>query len=83
MERLTSHPARGAWVEILAILLTVNCGRCRTPQGVRGLKYMYAVEERKAKSRTPQGVRGLKCVRPSRTSSKEVSHPARGAWVEI
>ncbi len=35
-----SHPARGAWIEIpLKPLRLPALGCCRTPQGVRGLKY--------------------------------------------
>ena len=33
-----SHPARGAWIEIMKRIKTVTANR-RTPRGVRGLKY--------------------------------------------
>ncbi len=33
-----SHPARGAWIEIKAMLEPESRERRRTPQGVRGLK---------------------------------------------
>ena len=33
--------------------------------------------------RTPQGVRGLKCVRRGHGERGHLSHPARGAWIEI
>ena len=34
--------------------------------------------------RTPQGVRGLKCCgRSSLRRCNDMSHPARGAWIEI
>ena len=38
-----SHPARGAWIEIISArpCSLYICGR--TPQGVRGLKFKYAV----------------------------------------
>ena len=57
-----SHPARGAWIEIVnnSIQLPGNTGR--TPQGVRGLKYRRAGRARRAARRTPQGVRGLKLL---------------------
>ena len=33
--------------------------------------------------RTPQGVRGLKCYMAGLLLQTDVSHPARGAWIEI
>ena len=33
---------------------------CRTPRGVRGLKYPSRLENKNAAGRTPRGVRGLK-----------------------
>ena len=33
--------------------------------------------------RTPQGVRGLKLVWWSKPQARRLSHPARGAWIEI
>ena len=33
--------------------------------------------------RTPQGVRGLKLPLEHQIGSKILSHPARGAWIEI
>ena len=35
------------------------------------------------KSRTPQGVRGLKYFLHFVCLDREVSHPARGAWIEM
>ncbi len=35
-----SHPARGAWVEMGEVSGHHGVRRGRTPQGVRGLKYM-------------------------------------------
>ena len=38
-----SHPVRGAWIEILdRTLLRVGVS-CRTPSGVRGLKFVVLV----------------------------------------
>ena len=34
-----SHPAWGAWIEILNILHALHAVISRTPHGVRGLKY--------------------------------------------
>ena len=35
---LVSHPARGAWIEIILEHVASIDGKSRTPQGVRGLK---------------------------------------------
>ena len=56
---------------------------CRTPQGVRGLKYGVKVIRTVAPRRTPQGVRGLKSLSSAWTVSPRRSHPARGAWIEM
>ena len=37
---LWSHPSRGAWIEIFCTRLPVPASLCRTPHGVRGLKYL-------------------------------------------
>ena len=37
-EVLTSPPARGAWIEILLVLLMFPCCHRRPPHGGRGLK---------------------------------------------
>ena len=70
-----SHPARGAWIEIGLLRRTRRNEHCRTPQGVRGLKFVPIwLNLDKTWCRTPQGVRGLKspafCThrnRPGRT----------------
>ena len=36
---MRSHPARGAWIEILQRIILKEKVQRRTPQGVRGLKY--------------------------------------------
>jgi len=36
---LPSHPAWGAWIEILAGVINRQLTKCRTPHGVRGLKF--------------------------------------------
>ena len=123
-----SHPARGAWIEMTVWTAKTTKTLCRTPQGVRGLK--YAVDEHTPPQvrrtpqgvrglkysplfplgeivarRTPQGVRGLKsagldsvapllCRTPQGVRGLKLrsgglrhhgllSHPARGAWIEI
>ena len=56
---------------------------CRTPHGVRGLKFAAPVKIAFPKGRTPHGVRGLKCAVLPRAREKAQSHPAWGAWIEI
>ena len=82
--RCASHPARGAWIEIAQWIRRITSSISRTPQGVRGLKFL---EEpgigRALVRRTPQGVRGLKSWRHNMSVRSKKSHPARGAWIEI
>ena len=59
----TSHPARGAWIEIINGEALASATASRTPQGVRGLKSIVPLAMPHAfSSRTPQGVRGLKLI---------------------
>ena len=39
---VSSHPARGAWIEITNYLMIIQVNSGRTPQGVRGLKCIFA-----------------------------------------
>ena len=57
---------------------------CRTPRGVRGLKYAVSTAEAAiAARRTPRGVRGLKFANLRIFNRGNESHPSRGAWIEI
>ena len=38
---IMSHPTRGAWIEIITLSIFKLKVNCRTPPGVRGLKYNY------------------------------------------
>ena len=58
----SSHPARGAWIEIFWLASRCLSYVRRTPQGVRGLKYILQRTLPDRISRTPQGVRGLKSL---------------------
>ena len=78
-----SHPARGAWIEISFLPAYCRAGAGRTPQGVRGLKFRGCVPYIFLMRRTPQGVRGLKFNHVADAGLDGVSHPARGAWIEI
>ena len=55
----------------------------RTPRGVRGLKYPHTSMTIHRNSRTPRGVRGLKSLLLHGGLVVVVSHPSRGAWIEI
>ena len=58
-----SHPARGAWIEMIPIAQQLKHTFRRTPQGVRGLKFRLRFFCQVAPRRTPHGVRGLKYLR--------------------
>ena len=55
----------------------------RTPHGVRGLKYGGGRARERDFGRTPHGVRGLKSAYASPQQMVLLSHPSRGAWIEI
>ena len=78
-----SHPARGARIEMCAVLPYLSAGYCRTPRGVRGLKYVDMNHATATRCRTPRGVRGLKCSFSCCSPGPTVSHPARGARIEM
>ena len=78
-----SHPAWGAWIEIYDFAESVTGTACRTPHGVRGLKWLRAFLKNSLPRRTPHGVRGLKLQGTFRTFGALQSHPAWGAWIEI
>ena len=79
-----SHPARGAWIEISQVIPIATSRSGRTPHGVRGLKLAYNMLPLFASGgRTPHGVRGLKYGKFRRGHNGDLSHPARGAWIEI
>ena len=56
----------------------------RTPHGVRGLKFSRLKGIRYQACRTPHGVRGLKYLLIYSIYYIDLlSHPTRGAWIEI
>ena len=56
----------------------------RTPSGVRGLKSICHILDMIFLCRTPSGVRGLKSLEMDmHDSTLELSHPVRGAWIEM
>ena len=42
-----SHPARGAWIEIGCTAQSIGASSSRTPQGVRGLKFLLKISSRR------------------------------------
>ena len=80
---VTSHPSRGAWIEMDFPATQLASGQGRTPHGVRGLKFLSAKYDGGAHGRTPHGVRGLKWQIVQRGRVRAASHPSRGAWIEI
>ena len=57
---------------------------CRTPPGVRGLKFPSRLKNARSEAgRTPPGVRGLKSIWELIGLVPILSHPTRGAWIEI
>ncbi len=57
---------------------------CRTPRGVRGLKFKcHRGTAQYGACRTPRGVRGLKLSLLGVGVVALLSHPSRGAWIEI
>ena len=78
-----SHPARGAWIEMLEYDVPSARPR-RTP--ARGAWIEIIPTEEMADpdaGRTPQGVRGLKLAYGQDRYRHLLSHPARGAWIEM
>ena len=78
-----SHPARGAWIEIL---LDDSHVQALLSHPARGAWIEIQFDDRNRKvidSRTPQGVRGLKSGYEPCKGAGGRSHPARGAWIEI
>ena len=55
----------------------------RTPSGVRGLKCLSDGDLMLIGGRTPSGVRGLKSLTSAVFAYNIMSHPVRGAWIEI
>ena len=76
-----SHPARGAWIEVNPTAI-FSVGKCRTPQGVRGLKLCTSLTLKKWILSHTAGVRGLKRNALGVIFIAAVA-PRRGAWIEV
>ena len=81
---LLPHPLRGVWVEIVRYDDNRQYLLCRTPYGVCELKSEQCqIIIAESSRRTPYGVCELKCGRVPDPERGGMSHPLRGAWVEI
>ena len=80
---LESHPARGAWIEIYRWRYRYLWPSGRTPQGVRGLKFLLIIRTVIISRSHP--ARGAWIEMQSHRVSRLPfgSHPARGAWIEM
>ena len=76
----TPHGVRGLK---LGVRRTRRDAPSRTPHGVRGLKFAGQAGRETPPCRTPHGVRGLKFELHAGAAAVNVSHPSRGAWIEI
>ena len=56
---------------------------CPTPHGVGGLKSTLSRIDWTPEGPTPHGVGGLKLHLSLRALPQELSHPARGGWIEM
>ena len=79
-----SLPVRGAWIEMLSVVVLMLGRMCRSPCGERGLKYAQRHQAHpSAWRRSPCGERGLKSPPLCYRFSRRKSLPVRGAWIEI
>ena len=91
MRRVSEQKVSGGFAPIFASI----CSRfykenVLTGDVARYLFYFYCLLLQKCRRffvyfccRTPQGVRGLKCIGRVMAVCQTLSHPARGAWIEI
>ena len=79
----TSHPSRGAWIEISGLCPSVWLYNSRTPHGVRGLKLpSMAVSTLLMVSHPSRGA-WIEIEESCPVVDDMMSHPSRGAWIEI
>ena len=83
LRRVESHPARGAWIEIISTPVLHVLPESHPARGAWIEMTRRPAHSTPEASRTPQGVRGLKFVLVCTDLARYESHPARGAWIEI
>ena len=77
-----SHPSRGAWIEIYRHEIRRRY-TCRTPHGVRGLKFEGLVLRHHREASHPSRGAWIEIRRVLQSGVTPPSHPSRGAWIEI
>ena len=83
LEKIESHPARGAWIEIVRNGAIVDQYSSHPARGAWIEITSHSRRSPRRRSRTPHGVRGLKLILFVLLTAHRRSHPARGAWIEI
>ena len=78
-----SHPTRGAWIEMGSKQRTQGGVSCRTPHGVRGLKFPVTGNKGRAQRSHPTRGAWIEIRAAYKVALDVVSHPTRGAWIEI
>ena len=81
--RRESHPARGAWIEISYARSELASLGVAPRTGCVDRNASTAADLLPAPGRTPHGVRGSKYLIQTVCEIRILSHPARGAWIEI
>ena len=78
-----SHPSRGAWIEMILSFHLFNDPMCRTPHGVRGLKFVQLLIHVGDDGSHPSRGAWIEIASRMGRSGVPPSHPSRGAWIEI
>ena len=76
--RKKSHPARGAWIEILSLSRLTSPLACRTPQGVRGLKSGMLPDPESGKKSHPARGAWIEIPYPLFAGDREAVAPRKG-----
>ena len=75
--------SRGAWIEIMKLVILKYIYQCRSSHEERGLKYLDRVIMITMKSRSSHEERGLKSTIHGDSSRCHLSLLSRGAWIEM
>ena len=83
MNRRSSHPARGGWIEMPTTGAVLGRVSSPTPQGVGGLKYVTIGTDVTANRSHPARGGWIEIKIVEQIAPTALSHPARGGWIEI
>ena len=78
-----THPTREAWIEFEKAKNDVDYWAVAALAGCVDCYALDLVSEGPLSRRTPRGVRGLKYIHKTLLTVLNMSHPSRGAWIEI